>query len=165
MKSIIDTIRKVAVSTLRPVAILTATAACIIAFSGCENVVQEGGKTSKIHMILSVSNDYTVKSALPDEDLIHDVNLFLFDEKGRLEEHIYADNLTTGAAGNVEIDTEWLCGTGCRIMACANFGYRMVIGSLDELLTYRYHIAYPDEYSRGNPMSGTTTIAEVSSPL
>ena len=43
MKSIIDTIRKVAVSTLRQVAILTATAACIIAFSGCENVVQEGG--------------------------------------------------------------------------------------------------------------------------
>lgn len=165
MKSIIDTIRKVAVSTLRQVAILTATAACIIAFSGCENVVQEGGNTSKIHMILDVSNDYTVKSALPDEDLIHDVNLFLFDEKGRLEEHIYADNLTTGAAGNVEIDTEWLCGTGCRIMACANFGYRMVIGSLDELLTYRYHIAYPDEYSRGIPMSGTTTIAEVSSPL
>ena len=70
MKSIIDTIRKVAVSTLRQVAILTATAACIIGFSGCENVVQEGGKTSKIHMILSVSNDYTVKSALPDEDLI-----------------------------------------------------------------------------------------------
>lgn len=137
----------------------------IILFYGCENEVHRGNGTSIIRINLGTSNDYAVKSALPDEELIHDVNLFLFDAKGRLEEHIYSDKLAAGTDGKVEIDAEWLCGTGCRIMACANFGYRMDIGSLDELLAYRYHIAYPDEYSRGIPMSGTATVAEVSSPL
>ncbi|MGN1233742.1 MAG: hypothetical protein ACI4UJ_09905 [Candidatus Cryptobacteroides sp.] len=144
----------------------TLAAMTIIALSyGCENQGSRTDETAVVRIILGASNDYAVKSALPDEELIHDVNLFLFDAKGRLEDHIYADKLTIGADGRVEIDAEWLCGTGCRIMACANFGYRMDTGSLDELLAYRYHIAYPDEYSRGIPMSGTATIAEVSSPL
>ena len=132
---------------------------------GCVNDKTGVKDIASVRIIMSSAKGYEVRSSLPDEELIHDVNLFLFDGKNRLEDHIYADRLNAGPDGNVEIDTEWLCGTGCRIMACANFGYKMSIGSLEELLSYRYHLAYPDEYSRGIPMTGTAAISEVESPV
>ena len=122
--------------------------------SGCTDGAPLEGDAARLRISLGTAESFEVRSALPDEELVSDVNLFLFDGKGRLEEHIYADRLRSGPDGRIAIDAEWLCGTGCRIMACANFGYRMDVGSLDELLKYRYHLAYPDEYSRGIPMTG-----------
>ena len=132
--------------------------------SGCTDGAPMEGNAARLRISIGTADCCEVRSALPDEELVSDVNLFLFDGKGRLEEHIYADRLRSGPDGKIAIDAEWLCGTGCRIMACANFGYRMDVGSLDELLKYRYHLAYPDEYSRGIPMTGTAVIGKVASP-
>ncbi|MGM9741203.1 MAG: hypothetical protein ACI3ZP_11425, partial [Candidatus Cryptobacteroides sp.] len=51
---------------------------------GCENQGRGADETSEVRIILGASNNYAVKSALPDEELIHDVNLSLFEEKGGL---------------------------------------------------------------------------------
>ncbi len=98
----------------------------------------------------------TTRTLDPDESAISDMNIFLFDGKGRLEEarFISKKELCKTSSG-VEYDFTWLAGTECQVFACANFGFKISgIGNLEDLEDFRYHLAYPDEYSRGIPMSG-----------
>ncbi len=93
-----------------------------------------------------------VRSLDPEESLVSDINLFLFNKDGMLEEQKYME-----LEGENEFiySTKWIEGMECHAYACANIGYPMAnISDLDALMKYRYYIAYPDEYSRGMPMSG-----------
>lgn len=104
----------------------------------------------------STGIDYTTKSKDPEEAYIHDINLFIFDDKGNLEDarFIDSDKLTMTDKG-AETSFRWIKDKSCMAYACANFGYKMTgIENLGDLMSYRYHMAYPDEYSRGIPMSG-----------
>ena len=100
----------------------------------------------------------------PDEDKIHDLNIFIFDKDGNMEEDIFLDSgdfsiLDDGA----HYRFRWLEGTECQIYACANLGYRIRgIESPEDIMEYRYHLSYPDEYSRGIPMSGTSGYLKIS---
>ena len=111
--------------------------------------------------------DYTTKSKDPEETYIHDINLFIFDDKGNLEDarFIDSDKLTMTDKG-AETSFRWIKDKSCMAYACANFGYKITgIENLGDLMSYRYHMAYPDEYSRGIPMSGKAKKDKASKSL
>lgn len=96
------------------------------------------------------------KTIIPDEELVSDLNLLVFDDEGMLEARHFITGLekksdTEGfdfqaeirLAGNRKYD----------IYACANLGYALDTDNLGKLLEYRYHLAYPDEFSSGLPMA------------
>ena len=81
-----------------------------------------------------------------DDGMISDLNLFVFDEKGNLEDRLYIK----------KAETELKLLKGCRydIYACANLGYALYMDKEEDLKNYRYWLAYPDEITRGIPMCG-----------
>lgn len=111
-----------------------------------------------IHIDFSPGEVFETRAAIPDEEKISDLNIFLFDSDGRLEAHTFLPGLDrTGLQGGW--DAEWLMGTECRIFACANFGFEMKgIATVGDIRQFRYHMAYPDEYRRGIPMSGEIAV-------
>lgn len=95
------------------------------------------------------------RSADPDEDKVSDLNIFIFNQHGVLEESCYS-NISGFRSENGAYIHETSLLRGCRysIYVCANAGYRIPATSMDELLSYRYHLVYPDDYRIGIPMSG-----------
>lgn len=131
--------------------------------SGCtleEDITEHihASETCGIHIDFHYGADYDTRAAAPDEEKISDLNIFLFDSDGCLVSHDFLRGLDkTGYPDGW--DTEWLLGTECRIFACANFGFEMKgITSAEDIERFRYHMAYPDEYSRGIPMSGKAVV-------
>lgn len=96
----------------------------------------------------------------PDEVKISDLNIFIFDAGGHLEESAYIDSHMNG--GEARYRFSWIGQTDCRVFACANLGFRITgIHSVGDLEQYRYHLSYPDEYSRGLPMTGESGIVHI----
>ena len=56
--------------------------------------------------------------------------------------------------GTVRVGTSLLTEAAYDIFVAANVGYALPVLSREDVEAYRYHLAYPDEYSRGLPMSG-----------
>lgn len=109
------------------------------------------------------------RSGDPDEERINDLNLFAFREDGTLEASVYLDARTMASAGS-SCALSLVRGLEYSLYACVNFGYRVTgISTCGQLLAYRYYMAYPDEYSRGIPMSGIAELdvqaREVTIPL
>ena len=98
------------------------------------------------------------RSGDPDEERINDLNLFAFREDGTMEACVYLDARTMASEGS-SCTLSLVRGLEYSLYACVNFGYRVTgISTCEQLLAYRYYMTYPDEYSRGIPMSG---IAEL----
>ncbi len=118
----------------------------------CDEVPQD---TAKVTVSITAGNAIT-RTSDPDETLISDMNIFIFDGAGRLEVARYLSKGELQKTGQgAEFSFTWLAGTECQVYACANFGFKMAyVNSLETLEDFRYHLAYPDEYSRGIPMSG-----------
>lgn len=98
----------------------------------------------------------TSKAARPDEQKISDINIMVFDEYGDLEasKWIQAD----GYHGQ---EFKLIQGRRYTLCACANLGYRIYVPRLEEVKDIIYHLAYPDEYREGIPMS---VVEEISIP-
>ena len=96
--------------------------------------------------IPKTDGSFPTRASNPDELRISDYNLFIFNAFGDLEENVF---LKGAAAYN----TRLLRNVPYTIIAVANMGYRLPIQSLEEARSFRYHMAYPDEYSRGMPMA------------
>ena len=91
----------------------------------------------------------------PDEQLISDYNLLIFNAFGVLEEKVYIPRRQLRLiGGKVVHQTTLLKDVPYSIYAAANLGYELPCRTLEEVQEYRYHLAYPDEYSRGVPMAG-----------
>ena len=100
-----------------------------------------------------------LRSADPDEELISDLNLFLFNEKGLMEEHKYLqERQIEWTGGRPVLPLQVLREGVYTVCVCANMGFRLPCDSWDALMQYRYHMAYPDEYSHGMPMTGRLTF-------
>lgn len=99
----------------------------------------------------------------PDEERITDLNIFIFDENGSLERHVFLGrNSLPSTKNGIEYRFTWLRGKKCQVYACSNFGFDIVgISSTEDLKEYRYHLSYPDEYSRGVPMCGKSDITVI----
>ena len=95
------------------------------------------------------------KSSDPQENLVSDMNLFIFNDRGMLENRIYL----TGAQmqngqGSYSTRTCLLSGGTYSVYALANAGYPLSMDKEDEVLNTRYYFTYPDEYRTGIPMAG-----------
>lgn len=119
-------------------------------------------ETSPASTVVSVNIAVTpaTRTDDPDEVKISDLNIFIFDAGGHLEESAYIDSHMNG--GEARYSFSWIGQTDCRVFACANLGFRITgIRSVEDLKQYRYHLSYPDEYSRGLPMTGESGIVHI----
>ena len=90
----------------------------------------------------------------PDEDLITDYNLFIFNAFGLLEEKVYASSRQVQSENGVVLHhTRLMQHVPYTILAAANLGYELPCRTLAEAKAYRYHLAYPDEFTPGMPMA------------
>lgn len=126
----------------------------LLAAVGCGKESQRNGRNVRVRLD---GGTLLSRSESPDETRISDLNLFAFREDGEPEEQVWisARNFQEGGSFTLTLPK----GLTYSLYACANFGYEIPgIRSRDELEAYRYYMAYPDEYSRGIPMTG---IAEL----
>ena len=107
-----------------------------------------GGDRAATVVVLDLEDEDRTRSTLPDETLVSDINLLIYNAEGVLEEQRFL-------RGNQrEIKTALLTETAYDLFVCANLGYPLPALARKEIEEYRYFMAYPDEYSRGMPMSG-----------
>lgn len=120
---------------------------------GCDNRDRDG-RFAETVLVLDLEGSTPTRSALPDETLVSDINLLIYNSEGLLEERRFLSGRQLSAAdGTVRLKTSLLKGVPYDIFVAANIGYALPALSRKDVETYRYHLAYPDEYSRGMPMS------------
>ena len=93
-----------------------------------------------------------VRSTNPPEDVIDDVNIFIFGPGDTPEAHIWAKGREIK---NNSVKVSLIRDVPYTFYICANTGYRMEDASAKELDEMRFFLTYPDEISRGIPMSAT----------
>lgn len=103
------------------------------------------------------------KTSDPDEEKITDLNIFIFNGSGQLESVKFLERKDISYTDNgAKYSFSWLKDTECQIFVCANLGFRLKgITTISDLMNARYHMAYPDEYSRGLPMCGISNIIRI----
>ena len=126
----------------------------LLAFSGCGKEGTGSGRQIRIRLD---GGTLSTRSESPDETRMSDLNLFAFRTDSELEEHLWIDarNFRDGGVSTLSLPK----GLEYTLYACVNFGYEIRgIRTPEDLASYRYYMTYPDEYSRGIPMTG---IAEL----
>ena len=105
---------------------------------------------ARIYIHTCVAED---KAILPDENKVTDLNLFIFNGSV-IEQALYlqGEPLRQVMAGE-PVRLNLVSGCCYRFLACANLGYDLRPATLEELMNYRYYLAYPDEYGPGIVMS------------
>lgn len=94
------------------------------------------------------------KAGEPDENLVTDISILVFDENGILEDRVYFQPLGSRRNSPNTYETSLIDGKKYGVYACVNFGYPVKAASVEELTSLRYHLAYPDEFREGIPMAG-----------
>ena len=87
------------------------------------------------------------KAAAPDEDLIKDVSIMIFNPAGEAEECLWLKGRDVE-----ECKVRLLKGVTYTFCACGNFGRQIYADDIEELEELTCHLAYPDEYREGIPM-------------
>ena len=108
-------------------------------------------KVSEEEISVSVSAPVRTRSQDPDENFISDVTLLVYDEHGILEGSYYFPE--AGREGEL-CRLPLVAGSRYSFYALVNLRYKFEKRTEEELLSSRFHLAYPDEYSRGIPMTG-----------
>jgi hypothetical protein len=109
--------------------------------SGCASMDSDREIFIRFH-----TADPSSRSMPPDEELISDISLMIFDESGSAEECIWLDEGESSCKVRLAVNRKY---TFC---ACANFGYQVYADHMDELEEITFRMAYPDEYREGIPM-------------
>mgnify|MGYP002626903458 CR=1 FL=1 len=102
-------------------------------------------------LVLDLEEGLRTRSTLPDDQLVSDINLLIYNENGLLEEKRF---LSRWQLDGLQVKTTLLTEAAYDIFVCANLGYSLPDLSRETVEAYRFHMAYPDEYSRGMPMCG-----------
>lgn len=118
----------------------------LLLFSGCISLTHS--EDSADVCINIGPSSMSTKADMPDEERISDVCLMIFDSYGMLEKSIYLNG------GQQTCNVNLLKGSSYSICACINFGYEVKVKSLEDLKEIEFHLAYPDEYREGIPMTG-----------
>lgn len=116
-----------------------------LSITSCLPVPVPASRTCYTTLILDAGSMNT-KALDPDESLISDVSILIFDNDGHAEECRWIPD-----AGK-EVTIELVKGNTYSIRACANFGYKVYADHIDELAEISYYMVYPDEYRKGMPM-------------
>lgn len=108
-------------------------------------------RTGDVEIVMDLPSMHT-RAALPDEERISDVCLMIFDNSGNLEYRSYETEHT--GRTNIRL----LKGERYSIYAFVNFGYEIQAENEIMLKELEYHLAYPDEYRNGIPMTACTAV-------
>lgn len=84
---------------------------------------------------------------------IWDLNLYVYDAYGLPEIHDYYQ-FEPHKEGDFDLPVEIVGGKCCNVFALANLGYKTPDFAMEDLLSKRFFMAYPDEYSHGMLQSG-----------
>lgn len=115
---------------------------------------REQEPTVSIALILNTQGSYATRAGDPDDIRITDYNLYIFNAFGVLEERVFVPYRSLKLVdGKVQYNTTLLRDVPYTILATANLGYELPFRTLDEAREYRYHMAYPDEFTQGIPMA------------
>lgn len=134
--------------------LLAVTAASAAICCSCERY--HTGVCHETQILLIPEGKTTVKSEDPDENLISDANIFIFNKEDLLEKHLYLNSSQMdrtpegGYACNVSLLEDCIYS----VYVCCNTGFMLPCSNIDELQEYRFHMAYPDDYRTGLTMSG-----------
>lgn len=120
----------------------------LVVSGGCESVDESAMNGRRVSVKVSFSgNDFISKAADPQEDMVTDVSLMVFDEHGDAEACLYA-----GKNDAHVFNLDLVAGRTYSFRACANFGSMVYADRIEELEEVRFYLAYPDEYREGMPM-------------
>lgn len=123
----------------------------LIVLAAC---TQEPSPVVLTSIILSAPAPPETRAGDPDDSRITDYNLYLFNSFGMLEERVYVPARSLKLVdGKARYTTTLLKDAPYTVLAAANLGYELPFRNLEEALSYRYHLAYPDEFSQGLPMA------------
>ncbi len=86
------------------------------------------------------------KTYYPEEEMVSDISLMIFDENGSAEECFWLED------GTKECSARLIVGKRYIFCACANLGHQVYADDIGELEEFRFHMAYPDDYRNGIPM-------------
>lgn len=120
---------------------------CVLA-----SCAREGSPHVCTAIFLDPEGPLPTRSMDPDDNLITDYNLMIFNSLGFLEERLFISSRELQQYRD-GIKVKLLKGVPYTILAAANLGYTLPEMNLDEAFAYRFHLAYPDEFTRGIPMS------------
>ena len=105
-------------------------------------------------VILTPQGFCPTRAGDPDDTRITDYNLYIFNAFGVLEERVFVPYRSLKLTdGKVRYNTTLLRDVPYTILAAANLGYELPFRTLEEAREYRYHMAYPDEFTQGIPMA------------
>ena len=76
------------------------------------------------------------RSSDPEESLVTDYNLFVFNSFGMLEKKVYVPRREF-SAGAMRVSARLLKESPYHVLAAANLGYELNFGSLSDALSYR----------------------------
>lgn len=140
---------------LRDLVLRSAAAMSAIGATSC--IIDDAERIEYVITTINLTGGNMItKAADPDESLITDISLMVFDEHGDAEECAWLTGSRTSHR------TRLIKGKKYIICACANFGYQVYADNISELDEITYHLAYPDEYREGIPMYARTetTVTE-----
>lgn len=120
---------------------------------GCEK--SDFRAQSGCTIYLDLGQPATKSSDIPDEDKISDLNIFVFNGSGELEDRYFFRKGDISLEGGLySCRIKLLKGAQYDVYVLANLGYKPAIGTLEDLMSFRYYLSRPDDYSFGVPMSG-----------
>lgn len=103
--------------------------------------------------IKAYGEDILTRAIDPDENLLNDVTVMVFDEDGNLEySRWFGRNQITGNMAEVKVSL--IRNKRYSFYVCGNFGYHVKALKTDDMKTLKWHMAYPDEYREGMVMCG-----------
>lgn len=136
----------------------TYLAAAMAAISCTGAGLEERPDTALTDIFLYSGDSMKTRSEDPQEDLITDMNLFIFNDRGIMESSMYFTAAQMEGTGDGHIiKTGLLANATYSVYALANAGYPIQDSSLrdtSDITGLRYYMTYPDEYRTGIPMSG-----------
>lgn len=133
--------------------VLNAVIVFTTVFSSCEpGTYADEQKTEDVRLTFA-TGELATKSEDPDENKVTDISLMIFDDYGALEYAWWFSGQSLATAMSEGVSFKMIPGKKYNIFGCANFGYRILVKSMDELADIRYHLTRPDDFRSGIPMS------------
>ena len=124
---------------------------CIFMTGGCISEKEEAFSTGYKDVRICVSQPgYVTKAIIPDEDIIKDLNIVIFEDDVK-EGHIYRPSLDTDKA---EMETRLVQGHRYSFFAFANCGGRIEADSIEDIQDFVYRQETMEGFPDGLPMTG-----------
>ena len=126
--------------------------ALLIAAYSCDmsDSLRESGNVE----ILVYQPHISSKAMDPDENILTELTVMIFNERGLLEDKRSFTRKDISWNEPVRYKTSLRLNREYSIYACANMGMDIHASTIEELSSLKCHLTYPDEYREGIPMAG-----------